>query len=523
LRLAFGSTAFLSKGKEVGTFSHQSATPPLLLRQLRSAFCGALTGLSPIAVSMLMSPAHRSPYLLAYPAVIFSAWVWGLPGSLGAAVVAGACTEHFIFGTRQIDLSPIPHGWLFRESAFVFGSIFVGVLTRSAALQRERSATANLTQKLALANAERMMTAERERAAELALENEVRTSMALDGANAGVFEWDLATQRSRWSSGFYRVHGLPPGSDPSLDAWRSRIHPEDADRVDAEIRRAIAEFGAFSAEYRVIMPNGTVRWIESQGKCMPAERGAGVRVSGYCGDVTRRKLADFALLQNEKLAVAGRLSASIAHEVNNPLEAAMNLVYLAGQSAADSEVREYLGEATQQLERVSQITHQTLLFSRSTTRMSSCRPSTLLEATLRLLGPKLRMAGVEVATEIRYDPDFACSSGQLQQVFTNVLNNAVEALDANGRIRIRVSRAKSWSRNGLEGLRITIADTGSGMSLDTLSRMREPFFTTKEGTGTGLGMWVVFELIEKQRGTVRVRSRMGAECHGTAISIFLPV
>ena len=499
-------------------------TPALLSlpRQLRCSAFGALTGFSPFLVSMGMSPDHRSPYLLAYPAVILSAWMWGLPGSIAAAVVAGVCIEHFIFGTHQINLAPTPSGWMFREATFVFGSIFVGVLTRSAAKYRQASATASLTQKLALADAERLATQERERATELALENEVRINLALDGANAGVFEWEVPSNKLRWSTGCFRVHGMLPGQEPTYRAWRSCVHPDDLKRVESELSRTVAEVGRLSTEYRVVLPDGSVRWIESQARCEAGPNGKTVRMSGYCGDVTRRKRADFALLQSEKLAVAGRLSAAIAHEVNNPLEAALNLVYLAGLNATDTESRDYLHEASQQLERVAQITHQTLLFSRNNTRNTNCRAAELLDATLRLLSPKLRMSEVQVTIDVREDPEFSFSPGELQQVFTNILNNAIDAIQGAGRIRIRISRSRDWRTRSRPGLRITLADTGTGMSAETLKRMREPFFTTKQDTGTGLGMWVVFELLEKRNGEILVSSSTRPRHHGTVISIFFP-
>ncbi|GAC1419477.1 MAG: hypothetical protein NVSMB62_12210 [Acidobacteriaceae bacterium] len=363
---------------------------------------------------------------------------------------------------------------------------------------------------------------ERERAQELSIENQVRVDMALDGASAGVFEWHVGKNLTKWSNGFYRLHGLKPGDHASYEAWKQLLHPEDLEHVETEVHRAVAEVGSFSAEYRVVTFDDSIRWILCQGSCSAGADGHTERVTGYCGDVTRRKLADLALLQSEKLAIAGRLSATIAHEVNNPLEAAINLVFLANQTVQDPQCKGFLEEATQQLERVSQITRQTLLFSRSSMRPRSCHASELVDAILRLLGPKLRMAGVEVTTETRGNVEFLCSPGEMQQVLTNILNNAVEAMDGHGHIRIRVQNSVDWKDRTRHGVRFTIGDTACGMSPVTLKRMRDPFFTTKDGTGTGLGMWVVSELIEKHKGTVAVRSSMDARHHGTVLSLFIP-
>jgi signal transduction histidine kinase len=243
---------------------------------------------------------------------------------------------------------------------------------------------------------------------------------------------------------------------------------------------------------------------------------------GYCGDVTRRKLADLAILKHEKLAVAGRLSASIAHEVNNPLEAVTNLLYLLRSGTLDQQQTAYLDEAMQQVRRISQVASQTLKFSRSSNRNASCKPSELIENTLQFLRPKLQTAQVELSTEIRQDPQFSCSPGEIQQVIVNLINNSIEAMAGPGKIRIRAGVSLDWSNRARRGVRITVADTGSGMSRETSRRMREAFFTTKEGTGTGLGMWIVSELVDKHGGKLSVSSSMHPDHHGTVLSLFLP-
>src|SRR5579875_1900115 len=141
---------------------------------------------------------------------------------------------------------------------------------------------------------------ERHRLMELASENEVRALLALDGANVGLWEWDLATNRWRWSNGTYRLHGLEPSTAVDHEVWRAAIHPDDRARVARELENAQAEGGAFSSEYRVSLPADEVRWVVSQGNFILAGNKP-QRMFGYCGDVTRRKHSDMALLQSEKL------------------------------------------------------------------------------------------------------------------------------------------------------------------------------------------------------------------------------
>jgi len=473
-----------------------------------------------------MPPAHRSPYLLAYPVVLLSAWVWGLPASVACAGVSGGLIEYFIFQTGQITLSPTPTGGVFRALMFLGGSVVAGALTRSAAHQRQKAATANLDQQLRLAQAEAAFANEKAIATELALENEVRSQMALDGSRVGLWEWDLTTQKSKWSKGYFRLHGLDPDLDQSEPAtyelWRRCVHAGDIDRVEAAIQRAIAERSSFHEEYRIVLPDKSTRWIVCQGAATTNAAGDVTRISGYAGDVTRRKLADLALLQNEKMTIAGRLIATIAHEINNPLDAAMNALYLLRSDVPEDERTALLEDASTQLERIGQISRQTLNFSRAPVRATLVKPSALVDEAVRLLNPKLRLAQIEVHTEVRRDSEVLCERREAQQILVNILNNAIEATPGGGKLRIRVANSVEWRGRKRPGVRITIADTGSGMSPDVLRRIAEPFFTTREGSGTGLGMWVVHELIKKQGGAISISSSTAPSHHGTVISLFIP-
>jgi PAS domain S-box-containing protein len=483
---------------------------------------GALLGAIPFVLSIMMPPAFRAPYLFAYPAVVLSAWVWGLPASVACAAVSGFLIEHFIFAAGNVNLTASSTGWIFREFIFLAGSLMVGVLTRSAARQRERIATANLNQRLELAEVQAAIAEEKSRATELALENEVRSRLALDGANVGLWELDIPTQKSTWSHGFYRLHGREPGEPVDYEGRRKNIHPEDFDRVEAAVLRAIAEGAPFHEEYRVLLPDGGVRWVACQANPIKDSDGNVIKMSGFGGDVTRRKLTDLALLHNEKMAVAGRLIATIAHEINNPLDAAMNILFLIRSGVTEEEQTALLEEAGLQLERISQISRHTLNFSRASHRASLCKPSDLVDETVRLLVPKLRLAQIEITADVRADSEFYCERREIQQILTNIVNNAIEATRGPGRLVIRIADSVDWRRRTQPGIRITIADTGSGMTRDVLRRISEPFFTTKQDTGTGLGMWVVRELVQKQSGTISVRSTTSESHRGTTVSLFIP-
>jgi PAS domain S-box-containing protein len=246
----------------------------------------------------------------------------------------------------------------------------------------------------------------------------------------------------------------------------------------------------------------------------------GILVLGV--DVTERRRAEQALLQSEKLAAVGRLSASIAHEINNPLEAITNLLYLIDRSddLPDS-LRSFTKMAQQELARVSQIATQTLRFYRQSTAKNAVRVSELLDQVLKLYQGRLNSAGVDVVRDYRSAEPLICFDGELRQVFTNLIGNALDASREGGPITLREREATDW-RTGRKGVRITVADRGHGMSKETVSRIFEPFFSTKGITGTGLGLWVSLEIIQKHRGVMKVRSNASPSHHGTVFNVFIP-
>ncbi len=247
---------------------------------------------------------------------------------------------------------------------------------------------------------------------------------------------------------------------------------------------------------------------------------SGILVLGV--DITERRRAEQALLQTEKLAAVGRLSASIAHEINNPLEAVTNLLYLIERSPDLPETaHNFTRLAQQELSRVSQIATQTLRFYRQSTARHSVQMSELLDSVLKLYQGRLTSVGIHVVRDYRASAPLLCFDGELRQVFTNLVGNALDASRDGGQITLRAREATNWS-TGRKGVRVSVADQGHGMARETLKRIFEPFFSTKGMTGTGLGLWVSQEIIHKHDGTVRVHSNTSSLHHGTVFSIFVP-
>ncbi len=253
---------------------------------------------------------------------------------------------------------------------------------------------------------------------------------------------------------------------------------------------------------------------------MPEHR----QLAAFVADLTLQKKSEELLRRTEKLAVAGRLAASIAHEINNPLEAITNLLYLVGCTQLSDDARNYLELASHELDRVAQITVQTLRFHRRSSRPVETDLADLVATVLPLFESRTRLLHASVEQRFRSAPKVLIHDGEVRQVVANLISNATDALGENGRLALRIAPV-CHPRTGIPGVVLTVADTGHGMSHETLTRIYEPFFSTKGATGTGLGLWVSLEIVEKHGGTLRVRSRHAHADRrgGTVFRFFLPL
>lgn len=249
-------------------------------------------------------------------------------------------------------------------------------------------------------------------------------------------------------------------------------------------------------------------------------------------DTTQRRNSEEALRKTEKLAAAGRLAASIAHEINNPLEAVTNLLYLIRlHDSLPSETRHYVDLAQHEVARVSEITQQTLRFYRQSTLPITAKVSELMDSVLTLHQGRVNSLQVEVQRFYEPDVELFCFAGEMRQLFANLIGNSLDAMmPGPGRLVLSVKRSHSWHDSSIEGVRVSVMDTGNGMTDEVRSRIFEPFFTTKEATGTGLGLWVSAEIVRKHHGTIRIRSRVAADGQsngssgsGTVFMIFFPL
>ena len=286
--------------------------------------------------------------------------------------------------------------------------------------------------------------------------------------------------------------------------------------------------GSFWLQYHTAMDERTAvqfqehypapldRWFEIF--AFPSDEGIAV----FFHDITDRRKAEAALMKNEKLAAVGRLAASIAHEINNPLESVTNLLYLARTSTEPTEIQDYLATADRELRRVGAITNQTLRFHKQSSNPVEITCDDLIEAVLSIYYGRIVNSRVHVERRKRANSSVLCFDGEIRQVLNNLVGNAIDAMHPEGgRLLLRSRDAVDWP-TGRRGLVLTVADTGLGMSPLTRQKAAEPFFTTKGIGGTGLGLWISREIVGRHEGRLSLRSSQMSGRTGTVVIIFLP-
>lgn len=431
-----------------------------------------------------------------FPFVMWASIRFGVAGcAFTTAIVAFIATTATAYGS-----GPFAHFSPLTDAALL--QVFFGVL-----------ATSGLLLAAALS--------EREQSERLRLAQEARMHLAaiVESSDDAILSKDLDGIVRTWNAGAERTFGYTADEiigKPILLIIPEHLHEQEArflemlqqgDRIQhiETVRRK--KSGAFINVSVTISP---VR--DQNGRIIGAAK--------IARDITERKKTEEALLTSEKLASVGRMAATIAHEINNPLEAVMNLIFLARHvPQAPPEVGEYLATADDELSRVSHIVKQTLGFYRETSAATRFRVAEILNSMLLIYGTKIANRKLQMQIEAADDLQLEATLGEFRQVIANVFQNAVEAAPFGGRVRVRAGLVRSSSGNYV---RITIADNGSGIDRQDLPRIFDPFFTTKKDLGTGLGLWVCRGIVEKHGGSLRVRSCIIPDRSWTVFSIHWP-
>jgi PAS domain S-box-containing protein len=364
--------------------------------------------------------------------------------------------------------------------------------------------------------------------------------LAQKAAGAAAFEWRIGAsdEGNRWSADLHAMFGLAPGAGSgNFETWKAVIHPDDWPAVKDALARA-RDSGDVAGEYRVVHPDGAVRWLQAKGRMFFDDAGRPARVIGFLVDVTERHHAqeelrrlESRLRQAEKMEALGRFAGGIAHDFNNVLNGILAFgEMLLEEAPANSPRQRHAQNVLTAATRGRELVDQILTYSRSQRgKRGTADVCRIVTETLELVRGSLP-ANILLAASVPALPLVVIGDAtQLHQVVMNLCSNSIQAMGGGGTLRVALEAADIMEERALSHgtlrpgryLRLTVEDCGSGMDEATLSRIFEPFFTTKEiGRGTGLGLSLVYAIVADFAGAIDVRS---AITRGSAFAIWLPL
>ncbi len=375
---------------------------------------------------------------------------------------------------------------------------------------------------------------ERKQAAEALQRSQERLRLALSAARMGTWQWDVASNTLAWDEQLHALYGVEAGQRVTqYEHFIGRVHQDDREFVAASVRRALEEEGGLDYEFRIVLPDGRVRWLADQGRVIRDHKGHPLYMTGVCLDTTERKLIEERLRQAQRMDSVGQLAGGIAHEANNMMSVVLGCAdYVLQRTDLPEPVREDVDQIWKAATRTAGITQQLLAFS----RRQVLQPQVLdLNATIRDLEPILsRTLGETRGLRMHLAPGLGpvrADPGQLEQVLINLILNARDAMPGQGRLTIETTNVvldqAYASGKAVTSLRpgsyaaLVVSDTGHGMDPATLSRVFEPFFTTKGvGQGTGLGLSTVYGIVKQSGGFIWVYSEPDL---GTTFKLYFPL
>jgi two-component system CheB/CheR fusion protein len=460
-----------------------------LLWTLRYTVALTATGIA-LGIWFLWPIMRLDPFVIFLAAVIVSARFAGFGPALLCTAASGLAIDYFIFEPRfSFALSANDYGRLL---------VFIAVSILAASLARQRS-----------------------RAQTRAEQTQRQMAAMVECSDDAILTGDVNGIITSWNPGAERLYGYSAAEAIGMpvDVLGPPERPDEVPGITKKVMRGEAIHQHASERIR---KDGTRITVDISLSPIRNEHGEVIGASSIAHDISAQRRSEEALRRNEKLATAGRLAAAVAHEINNPLDAVINLMYLARHRAANQD--QYLEMAEKEVLRVAAIAQQMLGFVRESSSPSPLNVAATLDDVLQLYLHQLNDKHIQV--EKRYDEavEIRGFAGELRQLFSNLILNAMDALDEGGQLTLRVARGRDWSSEsgGVTGARVTIADNGSGIQQTDLARIFEPFYSTKGDSGTGLGLWLSHGIVQKHEGTIRVRSRAASGSSGTVFSIFLP-
>jgi PAS domain S-box-containing protein len=342
----------------------------------------------------------------------------------------------------------------------------------------------------------------------------------VESSDDAIISKDLNGRVTSWNPAATRILGYT--SEEMIGASILKIIPEEL-HIDEPVILAKIRAGHPLDHFETVRLTKDGRRLEVSLSISPVRDDSGqiVGAAKILRDISGRKTLELSLIQAEKIAATGRMAATIAHEINNPLEAIINLLFLAREKATDPAQAEYLATAESEVARVSNIAKQTLGYYRDPTSIVHASLSDIAAEAIRVYEPRCKAAGIRIESHLDPSPKIVLRKGEIMQVIANLITNAVYAMPSGGTLTIAVRRAPDQGSG--EGVLLSIEDSGVGIPSDQLPRIFDAFYTTRGAVGTGIGLFVTRQFVEGHGGKIEVESRTTLRASGTKMSIFLPL
>ena len=431
---------------------------------------------------------HQNPFVLFVAAVIISARFFGFRPGVFSSVLSAVLIDYGVFH---------PHfAWSLSNKNFQELLIFLLVSVLASGLARQKSRA--------------------ESRADQALQHVVAI---VESSADAILSKNINGIITSWNPGAERLYGYR--AQEIIGKHISILSPPEQQGEIPNLLEKLRRGGSVQPYMTErVRKDGTRVNVYLSISPIRNRRGEVVGASTIAQDLTSQQKAEEMLRKNEKLATAERLAAAIAHEINNPLEAIGNLLYLARRDKSKSD--EYLETAENEVQRVVNIAQQTLGLVRDAAAMAPLDVSNVLEEVVNLYTRKLNAKKIRLEKKFEPGVEIRGFSGELRQVFSNLIANAIEAMPEQGRLLLRVERSHEWTNSCRPGVHVTVADSGQGIAPQDVAHLFEPFFTSKKESGTGLGLWLTHNIVQKHGGTIRLRSSTSPGKSGTVFRLFLP-
>ena len=482
------------------------------------ALLGCGTACVAVALTYTIPPLRAFPLLLGFPTVILSAWFFGMWGGVFCSLTEAVLVNYFLTRAElRFSLDAAPQSM--RLTLFLLLSIMLAWIIRRSATNREQLYILQWQQQTTIAEVKQQLAEERAKISEALRDSSKhlgQLAAIVDSSDDVIISKDLNGIITSWNAAATRVFGY--SAEEIIGFSVLKLIPEHLHSDEKTILQSIRE-GRRIEHFETVRLTKDGRSLDVSLTISPIKDNQGqiIGASKILRDISDRKRIEQSLLQAEKIAATGRMAATIAHEINNPLEAVTNLLYLLRPMVTDMDGVSFLNSAENEIARVSHIAKQTLGYYREHAQARNKSLAEIVRDAITIYEPRCAALRIQIRKSLNSSRKIVLRLGEIMQVISNLVANSIYAMPAGGVLSISVEDSIEP-----DGVVLTIKDNGVGIDPGDLPKVFDAFFTTRATVGTGIGLFVAKQFVEGHGGNLKIESRNDAKNHGTTIQVFMP-